>query len=81
MKTNEKPIDINVPMGTFYNLHDVEIANFLRYFDPTLEIDEVPYASFIRFELWKKGHLFHVRSIYNGKELKVPHCDGVCPIH
>ena len=50
---------------------------------PEYELDKVPYASTIKFELYKdKKGKFHVASIYNGQTLQLGGCQAGkhCPI-
>ena len=48
---------------------------------PEYELDVIPYASTIIFELYKKGKTFNVRSLFNSKELFFDTCNNqaFCP--
>lgn len=59
----------NIPKYRIYSAHDFQIANFMIALKPDYELNKVPYASTIKFELYTDQKNFYVATLYNGKNL------------
>ena len=46
------------------------------------QLNNIPYAATFKFEIWKQGYNYTVRTLYNGKVLLINACNQVekCPI-
>ena len=72
----------DIPNYRIYSAHDFQIANLMIALKPEYELNVVPYASTIKFELYKNNlNEYTVNSIYNGEHLKLGDCEQeYCPI-
>lgn len=65
------------PKASFliFSGHDFQIANQLLTLAPDFNFTYIQYASQIKFELYQKGQVFLVKTIYNGENLGFDRCD------
>lgn len=64
--------------------HDTQMLNLLHLLNPDYFFNGVPYAANLRVELYVRGKIFHVKTLYNNREFlfrKFCSTPGqVCPI-
>ena len=74
--TGRIPIDQrhDIPYYRFYSVHDFQIANLLVQLVPNYNFTIIDYAANFRFELYRKGLSFFIKTIYNGDEIIFDNC-------
>lgn len=72
----------DIPKYRIYSAHDFQIANLMIAIKPEYELNKVPYASTIKFELYNNSlGEYTVNTVYNGEYLRLGDCDAKnCPI-
>ena len=69
-KNGERYIDTNIPTFRIYSAHDMQIANIMVQIRPEEELNVVPFASNVVFEVWQNGYNYKIRSKYNNKPIE-----------
>jgi len=63
-----------MPEMQFFSAHDFQVANLLMSLQPSFNETVINYASTVKFELYRKGPTFYVKTIYNGREFIFEEC-------